>query len=372
MNDRPKVFFLIPSLQAGGAERVASLLMNHWALNDDFELVCCTFDVRQNDFYLLHKSIKRLVIAPLAAPKDIMGRIALIVKRLIVMRRSLRKIKPDIVISFLDRPGLLSILAAWGLKMPVIVSERTNPLFYNNGNFYDRLKRRIFPYAQAFVAQTSEVGTWAETFMQKEHVFVIPNPVGSEFKPRHTIAKEKIVISVGRLCMEKGFDMLLEAFSLIAPQYPDWTLQIVGGGEEEEKMRGLIVKYGITSQVELVGTSSHPHKYLEKASIYVTSSRVEGFPNALLEAMAMGLPPISFNFSCGPKDLISHQKNGLLVEKNDIQGLASAMAYLIENKGIREALGKEAAQAQDMYSLEKISSRWKDLIELLVPKRSKR
>lgn len=365
MTQRTKVFFLMPSFQAGGAERVASILLNHWALEGGYELIACTFDEKKHDFYTLNKSIRRLIIPPLQAPQDILGRISLILSRLIALRRLLRKYRPDVLVSFMDRPGLLSILASIGLGIPTIISERTNPLFYNHGNLYDRLKRRIFPWAAAFVAQTSEVGQWAEEFMGKSKVIVIPNPVGEEFQASPMQDRQKIILSVGRLCMEKGFDMLIEAFSLIAKRYPDWKLQIVGGGDQEELLRALIVKYGLVSQVELTGASSSPQSYMQNAAIYVTSSRVEGFPNALLEAMASGMPPISFDFSCGPRDLIEHQKNGLLVKANDCEALAQVMAYLIENDGMRSRLAEAAKDVQNQYATAEISSRWRQLIDLL-------
>lgn len=344
---------------------MASILLNHWALEGGYELIACTFDEKKHDFYTLNKSIRRLIIPPLQAPQDILGRISLILSRLIALRRLLRKYRPNVLVSFMDRPGLLSILASIGLGIPTIISERTNPLFYNHGNLYDRLKRRIFPWAAAFVAQTSEVGQWAEEFMGKSKVIVIPNPVGEEFQASPIQARQKIILSVGRLCIEKGFDMLIEAFSLIAKRYPDWKLQIVGGGDQEELLRALIVKYGLVSQVELTGASSSPQSYMQNAAIYVTSSRVEGFPNALLEAMASGMPPISFDFSCGPRDLIEHQKNGLLVKANDCEALAQAMAYLIENDGMRSRLAEAAKDVQNQYSTAEISSRWRQLIDLL-------
>lgn len=369
MTSHAKVFFLIPSLQAGGAERVASLLLNHWALEGGYHLTACTFDEKKHDFYTLHKGIRRLVIPPLQAPNDVLGRVALILSRLIALRRLLRQHRPDVIISFMDRPGLLAILASVGLGIPNIVSERTNPLFYNHGNLYDRIKRRIFPFAAAFVAQTTEVAAWAESFMEKQRVHVIPNPVGEEFASKATVHREKIVLSVGRLCMEKGFDMLIEAFARIAKRYPEWKLRIVGGGDQESLLQALILKYAVGGQVELMGASSSPQAHMQTAMIYVTSSRVEGFPNALLEAMASGLAPISFDFSCGPRDLIEHQKSGLLVKANDVEALAQAIAYLIENTGVRETLAASASAVKQTYAIQEISHRWRALIDLLVSKK---
>lgn len=360
-----RVFFLIPSLRAGGAERVASLLMNEWYEDKHYEIIACTFDPKKNDFYLLHKGIKRLTIEPLEAPQDLLGRLALITKRLIVMRRLLKQTRPDVIVSFLDRPGLLSILASWGLGIPVIVSERTNPRFYNDGNLYDKIKKKLFSWRGVFVAQTKEIASWASQFMSPEKIFVIPNPVSPEFERRIDVQREPIILSVGRLCMEKGFDMLIEAFAKIAAQYPQWKLIIVGGGEEEKRLRTLIVQHNLKTQVFLPGASSNTKEYLNRASIYVTSSRVEGFPNALLEAMAAGVPPISFDFSCGPRDIIDHQKNGLLVRANDIEKLAESMAYLIENGAMREILGQNAEKVREIYSLQNIAERWKDILQMV-------
>lgn len=174
--------------------------------------------------------------------------------------------------------------------------------------------------------------------------------------------ENKRVISVGRLTYQKGYDLLIDAWKLVNARYPDWKLTIVGGGEETEQRRAQIKALGLESAVELMPpTKSIEKEYLD-SSIYVLSSRYEGLPMVLLEAMACGVPAVAFACKCGPRDVITPGKDGILVEQGDVGGLARGLIRLMENKDLRVRMGRQAAETvREKFNEQRIMGQWMDL-----------
>lgn len=211
-----------------------------------------------------------------------------------------------------------------------------------------------------FIVLTNEDKSYWRNYSNIE---VIHN--ASTFTPlaRATL-KNKRVISVGRLTYQKGYDMLVDAWALVAAKHPDWCLTIIGGGEEFEQRRAQINSLGIGRSVELLPPSSTiEHEYLD-SSIYALSSRYEGLPMVLLEAMACGVPAVAFACKCGPQDVITDGVNGLLVEDGDVSALAAGICKLIENPELRQIMGEEAARSvRKKFNEEKIMQQWVELLK---------
>ncbi len=175
-------------------------------------------------------------------------------------------------------------------------------------------------------------------------------------RDRHTL------VAMGRLVPQKGFDLLLRAFAQCAATYSDWTLRLLGEGAEEKNLRALASELGIGDQVEFAGLVRNAHVVLHRADLFVLSSRFEGMPNALLEAMACGLPVVSFDCPSGPRDVIRHGVDGLLVPPENVEDLATALDQLMSSESERKRLGSSARAVVERFSLERVLRMWDEAL----------
>lgn len=357
-----KILFFIPSLRAGGAERVASILCNHWvSLNHN--IIVVTYDNAEHDFYKLNSDILRFSINDHELHGNIIKKIYITFRRIFKLRSIIKQQNPNIIVSFMHMPNVIAILSSLGTNTRVVVSERTYPQYYNHNNLFDIIRKRIYKFADVLVVQTNAVAEWGATFLHKDKIKVIPNPINEQIQTLGGEPRENIVIAVGRLTPEKGFDMLINAYAKCKSVFPEWRLLIVGDGPEKSSLQQQIDSLGLHEKVILVGQTQNTQDYYSTASIFVLSSRVEGFPNVLLEAMAHGVAVISFDCNSGPADLIANNVNGLLVQANDIRQLAAAMQRLMQNSELRNILANAALQVREDYKLEHISDRWFEVFE---------
>lgn len=197
------------------------------------------------------------------------------------------------------------------------------------------------------------------------NVSVIPNP--STFKTDQiSELNQKKVISVGRLNMQKNYASLIRAFKLVADKHPDWILEIYGNGPQEMELKSLIAKLNLEKQVFLKGFSSNVKQVMTNASIFVSSSIFEGFPLVIIEAMACGLPIISYACPCGPKDVITDNKDGFLIPLNNEVLLAEKISLLIENGKVRKQMRLTAITKANLYKIENIIPIWMNLFKILL------
>ena len=224
--------------------------------------------------------------------------------------------------------------------------------------------KKLYPKADGFVFQTEKQKELFDKEIQKKSV-IIYNPIKDEFlNANKSMQKENTIISVGRLVEQKNQKMLIEAFSKIAKEYPNYTLKIFGAGPLESNLKKQIEELNLLDRIILCGICDDIKTELEKAKIFVLSSDYEGMPNALIEAMAVGLPVISTDCPCGgPKELIENEKNGLLIEVGDVEDLTKKMKYLIENQEETAKMGKNAEKIQEKLHSINILKQWKSYIE---------
>lgn len=172
------------------------------------------------------------------------------------------------------------------------------------------------------------------------------------------------MLAVGRLTVEKGFDCLIESFSTLAEKHADWVLVILGEGPLHAELQKEVLAKGLENRVHLPGRSGNIGEWYERANLYVMSSRFEGFPNALLEAMAYGVPAVSFDCDTGPRDIIRHDVDGLLVPKGDVAGFTAALDRLMSDAVLRRRFADQALQVRARFSVEQVAGMWESSFDV--------
>lgn len=357
-----KVCFFIWGLRAAGAERVLTLLANTWAAKG-WEIVVLTMErPDQKPFYPLAPSV---AVRPLDLMRDSAGLLSGIlnnVRRVRTIRRAIAEAAPDVVVSFIDGGNILAVLATRGLGIPVVISERTDPSRRSLGPVWGLLRDLTYPLASVAVFQSQAVLAWFPPKVRARGR-VIPNPVPAPPPPGPRSGGEaRRVVALGRLHPVKGFDLLLPAFQAALAEAPGWTLDIWGDGPEQESLVRLAGELGLGEAVRFRGLTDDPYRVLRGADLYVLSSRAEGFPNALVEAMACGLPVVSTDFGGAARDIIQDGVNGLLVPAEDPQAMAAALARLMGNPEARRRLGAKAAEVVQRYSTERVVALWEEAV----------
>ncbi len=358
-----RLTFVIHKISAGGAEKVLTLLANELC-KKGWSVTLLTFDSgREPPFFELHSQIRHLHLSLMREQGSWWKAVKVHLMRPWILRRTIRKSRPDAVISFIDLMNILTLVATIGLNIPVIISERGNPEFSLMGKFWILLRQRVYRRCACLVVQTQAVRSFFSTSVQNKSR-IIPNPVlvpcvDSDLE---TEKSSKTVLAMGRLCEDKGFDLLLKAFVPLSKKFPDWILEVWGEGEQRQLLEGLCDQLGLREKVRFPGLAQEHYKTLSRADIFVLSSRTEGFPNVLGEAMACGLPVVSFDCRSGPSEMIRDGVNGLLVPPANVPALTSAMEQLMTSVELRKRLGEEAQKITERYSLNKIVGEWEKLL----------
>jgi len=258
----------------------------------------------------------------------------------------------------------LVLVATIGTGLRRIVSERTDPRQHRIAPVWALLRRITYPLADALVVQTAAVRNWGNRVaLDRSRVHVIPNPVRSMrvYARKRTGDACRTVVGVGRLIPAKGFDVLLRAYAKIAPAFPEMKLVIAGEGPERERLEALAHALGVAGQLTLAGWLEEPGELLAAADIFVLSSRYEGFPNALLEAMACGVPVIA-TACTGASEIVTHEVDGLLVSLDAPDELARALQRLAADPALRERLASRAHAVSERYKVETIIQSWDAII----------
>jgi len=290
--------------------------------------------------------------------------------RVLAIRREIMLTRPNVVITFGDTTNVKTLIGTLGLKVPVIICEQVDPLQYSIGRIWDTLRKVIYPMATIVVVVSSVMAkAWAEHIVRRERIRVVPNPVyiaakGSAVRgrkgPCYTIA------AMGRLVPQKGFDYLLRAFQLCSARHSEWSLSIIGEGSDRHSLEDLRSQLGLAEKVRFLGTVKEPSTLLRQADLFVLSSRFEGFPLALIEAMACGLPVISVDCPTGPAEIIRNGIDGLLVRSGDVSALADAMDRLMSDANERESLASRAVEVVERFGVDKITGLWDEVLKAVV------
>jgi len=362
------IIFFISSMGAGGAERVTANLANYWA-ELDWRVIVVTMAPTAEDFYKLNPKVDRISIGVSGDSSGAVGGIVANLKRVFAFRRILLKYKPDVAVGMMSTSNVVLALSSFGLRRIVTVgSERTHPPARPLGLVWEVLRSTFYPCLDALVVLSSESAVWMQKNTRTQNISIIPNaatwplPLQEPMLPPQSLANDRYtLLAVGRLSEEKGFHYLIQAFRRLADDCPEWRLVILGDGPDRRKLELQVDASGLTERVCFPGKVGNVGQWYETSDLYVLSSLFEGFPNTLIEAMAYGLPAISFDCDTGPRDIIRHEIDGLLVPAGDVDKMVEALRRVMSDVHLRKEMSERAIEARERFSLERIAGMWEDL-----------
>lgn len=353
-----KLLFYIHGLSGGGAERVMATLMNRFVEQNHKVRVVYTESLEQ-PVYQLDSRIEQ-VYMQLECPMKSSSISAKIFRRIWkypAIRKQAKIFKPDFVISFLKAQNNDVLTALLGTRIPVVIGDHTN---------VDRkypwrtsfLSNVLYPNASGIMMLTlRDYNRWKNKY---RHVYYVPNPC--DIKQKHIgAARKKIVLGVGRVDQWeiKGFDSLIKAWDLIQDKYPDWKCQIAGL-YSDKSLSNIRKEVGDKAyrNIEFIGFRSDIHDYMESCEVFCLSSRIEGMPMVLLEALNLGCACVAFDCVTGPAEMIEDGITGLLVKNQDVNELAIKLEQIITEDKLRNAFHKNAPMSVERFSTEKVLNMW--------------
>jgi len=411
----PDILVVVPHLGAGGTQRVVSLLLNHWhaaglriALltlfpnpdaygldpgihREDFALAAPSAEggrgLRQAN-YRLDAALQRLgsdrtpwrarlgaaalqgfrtlrgvivngiaAVSPGAIERIIAGS-----RQVVWLRGRIQALRPRVILSFLGATNVQTVLAARGLKVPVLISERNDPAVQRLDQPWETLRSRIYREADRVTANSAGALETLSRHVPREKLRQVHNPLAVPPCPTGTARHGRRLVLVARLVEQKGVDILIDAFARVADRLPDWRLDLVGDGPLRERLEAQARRAGIAERVSFHGHQADPFPFLYAASVFVLPSRFEGMPNAMLEAMGVGLAIIVSDASPGPLELIRHGETGLVFPTGDAGALADAILRLCGDSALRERFAAAAeARAADV-ALPRVARDWEVLM----------
>ncbi len=362
-----KITLVIYAMGLGGAERVMAILANYWATHGWDVTLITLVDGSKQPFYPLDPQVK---LQPLGVAGDSTNPISAIWnfwRRVKILRAAIIASQPDVVISFMNTASVLTLVAGWNSEIPVIVSEHIYPGFTEVNKGWQLLMKWTYRYADRVTLLTENALPFYPANKGYKSI-VMPNPVLTPAPPVITepLLPTPTLVAMGRLHPQKGFDLLLQAFGQVQAKYPDWHLTILGEGAMRGELEQLRAKLGLIDRVHLPGQVQNVNEHLRQADIFVMSSRFEGFPMALCEAMACGLPVISTDCLSGPREIVTDGVDGVLVAVDDVDALAAGLDALMSDPVKRQQIAQAAPQVLERFGLERVMGMWTDAIKQVV------
>lgn len=343
-------------LNGGGAERVMTNIANELA--EKGHNIILVNDYKMPDEYSLSENVKHYYIDGEFSNRQ--GNVLIRTwNRIMFLRRMCKSAHADILLSFIKDANYRAILATQGLRTKNIISVRIDPKRAYGSKLHATVAKILYSIADGCVFQTEEAAQWYPESVKK-HSRIILNPIADSFYlAEGTPLRDKRIVACGRLSKQKRFDLLLEAFAEVRRVFPDYKLEIYGEGEQREVLQQQIFNLGIDDSAFLRGRVQDVQECIKDATIFALTSDFEGLPNALMEAMALGLVVVSTDCDGGgAKTLINNNENGILVQKNDARCLAAEMKRVLENSALAERLSENAERKAQSFCTKQIVNQW--------------
>ncbi len=341
-------------MRGGGAERVITLLANK--LCDDFQVTILLLS--KNEVFFTPDS--RIKIIEPEFKKNKPNRLVYLLRQAAFLRKSIKKIRPDAVFSFMESINAFVLLSLLFLKTKKFVSNRASPLSSLKG-FRGAVNPIIYPMADGVIVQTAKAVEILKPKYKRSRFIVIPNPIPEAEKTRPVLERSKNIVSVGFMGGLKNQHLLIDYFSKLK-NADDWQLTLVGDGPNRELLEKQAEAYGVEKRVIFTGKATNVSELLGDAQIFAFTSASEGFPNALAEGLAAGCACISFDCITGPSELIADGENGYLVALEDDAGYIKKLNKLVETPSLRTKFSLAGVESVKKYELAKVAEKFKVLI----------
>lgn len=355
-----EICFLIGNLDnSGGTERVTTLIANE-LIKMNYKVSIISLIGGKHPFFELDSRIKTfsLYSDKVSFKTNFFG----------VVYKLRNFVKNNKIDSFVVVDSISCIFS-----VPALYKLKVNHICWEHFNFNSDLGKKERRFARQLAARYCDTVVtltqrdrdyWLKGTKHKANIIPIPNPSPFPVQNNDQINTSKVVLAVGRLTHQKGFDLLLQSWSLVTLSVPDWKLIIVGEGEDKTRLTECIDKYNLSATVYLVGSTDNVAQYYNQADIYCLSSRFEGFPMVLLETLSFGLPVVSFDCDTGPAEILE-DTGSILVSPVNIEELANSLILLMNDNSLRESIADKAKKKAEIYQIENIIDRWKTVIEYI-------
>lgn len=362
-----KIIFLVSSMGAGGAERVAATLCRAWVERGDDVTLVPTFSGGGKSFYVLDGRVSLRYLSDELGLNYGTGKNY--ARRLMALRRMIVGEQPDVVVSFLPNVNVAAIVATAFTGVPCVVCERSDPTARTMPWVWRRACRLLYRFADCVAVQTQSVAERISgIYGELKRVEVVPNPLPQVLVTWPMTLKEphspRVLLSLGRLTSGKRVDLVIRAFAELAPTHPDWVLHVYGDGPLAPTLVSQVAAYPleIRERIQLLGSTTDPWTVMRASDAFVMASELEGFPNALLEAMSLGLPCVTTDCRSGPRDISRNGQDALLIPVGDLDALVQALGHLMDDAELRRVLGLRARDSVlGRYCLSQVLVIWDNI-----------
>ena len=352
-----RIFLIVSSIEKGGTQKIILDLFNYWK-KKGHNVKIITFD-KEIDLKI-KKSLINLKLQ--STSKNLFQAIFNNLKRIYKLRNIIKKNQHNHIVSFISTTNILAIISNIGLKNNLIISERNDPELQNIGYVWIILRKVFYRYADKVSANSKKACTYLEKFVPKKKIFFIPNHIFLN-KNKQKIKKDKILLAIGRLHYQKGFDTLIDSFNLSKIYKIGWKLVILGKGSEEKFLKKKVKNLKLSNKVLFQGFED-PMPWYKKSKIFVLSSRYEGTPNVLLEAVSMRLPTIITNSCYGAKYYLKNNISTLEAPVNNSKALSKLIQKLANNNNLQKKISNEAYKnMKRLGNYKKIFKMWDSFLK---------
>lgn len=366
-----KIALTTPFLGGGGAERVAASLAGGWSdLGHDVTVV--TLGATESTDYPIAPGVRRISLG-LASHSNsrLYGALANL-ERTRALRKALSTVRPDVTLGLTTEMSILTVIAARRLSTAVIACEHIHPPMMPLPAHWEWLRRRIYPHADRVAMLTEEGAAWLHEAIPAAKAIVVPNPVtfplpagdSAVLPDRILHPDDQLVLMVGRLAPQKNLQLAIASFAHVAAARPDARMVILGDGPERANLEGRIADLGMTDRIVLPGRSNNLAPWFRRAQLLLLTSKFEGLPNVLPEAMTHGCPVVSVDCPTGPRDIVTDGEDGILLPREcGPEVIAAAVTQLLQDAPFRASLAARSLAIRDRFSLDRTLARWEAVFD---------
>lgn len=346
------ILFVTVGLNGGGAERVMTLLANNFI--EEGNKVSILMLINDTIEYNVHKNIN--IISTHDKKKDVFSKIKII-------RKTIKDLQADTVISFFTYQNIYTIIASIGLKCKVIVSERNDPSKTVRHKFMHVIRNYVYRLADKIVFQTLDAMDYFPMAIRKKGV-IIPNPIKANLPQRYEGERKKKFVAFSRLTEQKNITLMIDACENVFKKYNDYKLEIYGQGELENELKRYVESKELNNKIIFKGFCKDIHSKINDAKLFISTSDYEGISNSMLEAFSMGIPCICTDCPIGgARMVIENRVNGILIDVGDMNKLEKAIVEIINNEDLANKISINAYNSKDRFSEEKIILLWKKILQ---------